>query len=82
MRLGGNSTKSHIVRKLSFNSSLVRLGAMVDLLVLGSLFCFNSSLVRLGVFDRRGVAKDRSMFQFQLGAIGRNQPKPSGFYDI
>ena len=59
---------------VGFNSSLVRLGAVLIKFTNTAGSSFNSSLVRLGV-NASLIIKDLGLeFQFQLGAIGRLQP--------
>ena len=53
-----------------FNSSLVRLGADINLTKAIKNGCFNSSLVRLGDYASLDLKLVLSAFQFQLGAIG------------
>ena len=56
-------------RNVSFNSSLVRLGALPSRSAKLVIVCFNSSLVRLGGLLSSSFIT-ALLFQFQLGAIG------------
>ena len=71
MRLGALKSPDREPTKARFNSSLVRLGAVLRLSYICAIVRFNSSLVRLGVVIDDTEEFSFAEFQFQLGAIGR-----------